>query len=124
VPATRPAARPNFTKHRLARALSKLGVCRLAGHRTDSRGTREAERKLRRDPEDRYNLGKDRIEMEESTREERKNLFCLHKPRGVVTTASDEKGLQNSFTAIFPRNFVDCARRRLEWPAKFVAADE
>jgi 23S rRNA pseudouridine2605 synthase len=49
--------------------------------------------RVRRDPEAPVALGRDRIEVEGSTVAASAKLYlALNKPRGVVTTASDEKG--------------------------------
>jgi len=78
----------------LARALSKLGYCSrsqamelIRAGRVTLNGT------MRRDPETPVHLESDRIEVDRSSvRAESKIYLMLNKPRGVVTTASDEKG--------------------------------
>jgi 23S rRNA pseudouridine2605 synthase len=78
----------------LARALSKLGYCSrsqamelIRAGRITLNGT------TRRDPETPVHLESDRIEVDRSSvRAESKIYLILNKPRGVVTTASDEKG--------------------------------
>jgi 23S rRNA pseudouridine2605 synthase len=78
----------------LARALSKLGYCSrsqamelIHAGRVTLNGT------TRRDPETPAHLERDRIEVDRhSVRSESKIYLMLNKPRGVVTTASDEKG--------------------------------
>ncbi len=48
---------------------------------------------LRRDPETSVRLGKDRIEIDgQPLPRPSKSISLLNKPRGIVTTASDEKG--------------------------------
>jgi 23S rRNA pseudouridine2605 synthase len=48
---------------------------------------------LRRDPETPVHFGKDRIEIDGQLLAERSKIYLLlNKPRGVVTTAADEKG--------------------------------
>jgi 23S rRNA pseudouridine2605 synthase len=77
----------------LARALSKLGYCSrsraaelIAGGRVKWNGM------VRRDPETPVHLGKDRIEVDgQPLAESSKVYLALNKPRGVVTTAADEK---------------------------------
>src|SRR5258706_1061467 len=85
----------------LARALSKLGYCSrsqamelIRAGRVTLNGT------TRRDPETPVHLERDRIQLDRhSVRSESKIYLMLNKPRGVVTTASDEKGRRtvNSF---------------------------
>jgi 23S rRNA pseudouridine2605 synthase len=78
----------------LARALSKLGYCSrsqamelIRAGRITLNGT------TRRDPETPVHLESDRIQVDRhSVRSESKIYLMLNKPRGVVTTASDEKG--------------------------------
>jgi 23S rRNA pseudouridine2605 synthase len=78
----------------LARTLSKLGYCSrsraaelIAAGRVKLNGT------LRRDPETAVHLGKDRIEIDgQPVASSSKIYLALNKPRGVLTTAADEKG--------------------------------
>jgi 23S rRNA pseudouridine2605 synthase len=83
----------------LARALSKLGYCSrakatvliLAGH-VRLNGA------LRRDPETPVRMEKDRIEVHGALVSAAvKTYVLLNKPRGVVTTASDEKGRETVY---------------------------
>lgn len=78
----------------LARALSKLGYCsRSQAGEMIARGRVRLNGKVRRDAEAAVHLGRDRIEVDsELVREQAKIYLMLNKPRGVVTTASDEKG--------------------------------
>ena len=64
---------------------------------------------LRRDPETPVRLGKDRIELNGRVLE-RAELFylALNKPRGVVTTASDEKGRETVY-AYLPADTPWCS---------------
>lgn len=89
--------RPDQTASRssgLARSLSKLGFC----SRSQAWGLIEAGRVrvngvIRRDPEWRVDLQRDRIEVDqEVVRGENKVYLMLNKPRGLVTTTSDEQG--------------------------------
>lgn len=78
----------------LARAISKLGYCsRVEAARLIRGGKVQLNGKLLRDPEHPVSLGKDRIEVHGHALEAAKLFyFALNKPRGAVTTASDEKG--------------------------------
>jgi 23S rRNA pseudouridine2605 synthase len=78
----------------LARALSKLGFCsRSQAAKLIREGRVRLNGATRRDPETPVRLERDRIEVDRSavTAESRIYLM-LNKPRGAVTTASDEKG--------------------------------
>ena len=86
----------------LARALSKLGFC----SRSQAAKLIRAGRVLlngvtRRDPETPVRLQRDRIEVNGNpvTAESRIYLM-LNKPRGVITTASDEKGRQTVYSLL------------------------
>ena len=78
----------------LARALSKLGFCsRSQAAKLIRAGRVRLNGAARRDPETSVRLGRDRIEVDQNAvAAESKVYVMLNKPRGVVTTASDEKG--------------------------------
>ena len=78
----------------LARALSKLGFCsRSAAQELIRAGRTRLNGSTCRNPESPVRLGKDRIEVDGSALAKHAKLYLmLNKPRGVVTTASDEKG--------------------------------
>src|ERR1700758_3051212 len=78
----------------LARALSKLGYCsRSRAFQAIRSGRVYLNSVVRRDPEFPVDLEKDRIEVHGViVKRSRKVYLMLNKPRGVVTTASDEKG--------------------------------
>ena len=86
----------------LARALSKLGYCSrsqamelIRAGRVTLNGT------TRRDPETPAHLERDRIQVDRhSVRSESKIYLMLNKPRGVVTTASDEKGRDTVYSLL------------------------
>jgi 23S rRNA pseudouridine2605 synthase len=90
----------------LARALSKLGICSrshaaelIRAGRVKLNGT------LRRDPETPVHLGKDRIELDSKRVGSTERIYlALNKPRGVVITASDEKGRETVYSYL-PENF-------------------
>lgn len=94
-----------LTRVGLARALSKLGYCSrsraaelIAAGRVKWNGT------VRRDPEAPVHLGKDKIEIDgEAIERSRKIYLALNKPRGVVTTAADEKDRETVY-CFLPKN--------------------
>lgn len=83
-----------FQKTGLARAISKLGYCsRAEASRLIREGKVRVNGVRRRDPETPVNFGKDHIEVEgQVLRAASKIYLAMNKPRGVVTTTSDEKG--------------------------------
>ena len=79
----------------LSRALSKLGFCsRSQAAKLIRAGRVRLNGATRRDPETPVRLERDRIEVDRNSRRRPKSkiYLMLNKPRGVVTTASDEKG--------------------------------
>ena len=78
----------------LARALSKLGFCsRLQAAELIRAGKVRVNGVLRRNPETPVRPGKDRIEIGGRPLAAAQKIYLvLNKPRGIVTTASDEKG--------------------------------
>jgi 23S rRNA pseudouridine2605 synthase len=96
-----------FRRVGLARALSKLGYCSrsdgfglIQGGRVRLNGATE------RNPEAPVRLEKDRIEVDGRPVATAARVYLmLNKPRGVVTTASDEKGRQTVY-AFMESEFV------------------
>ena len=86
----------------IARALSKLGHCsRSQAFHLVRDGRVRVNGRLVRDPEQRVQMGKDRIEVDGGTVAQPANIYLmLNKPRGVVTTASDEKGRNTVYSLI------------------------
>jgi 23S rRNA pseudouridine2605 synthase len=121
----------------LARALSKLGFCsRSQAFDLIRAGRVRVNRLLQLDPERPINLEADRIEVDgESVASARKVYLVLNKPRGVVTTAADEKGrntvydlLDKDLPWVAPVGRLDKASEGLlvltndsEWSARVLA---
>ena len=106
---------PRLTKHNpkhselrkigLARALSKLGYCsRSQAAGLIHSGKVKLNGAVRRDPEFPTRPGKDRIEVEGAPLAASEKIYLmLNKPRGAVTSASDEKGRETVY-AYLPKN--------------------
>ena len=86
----------------LARALSKLGFCsRSQAAKLIRAGRVRLNGTTRKDPETPVHLGRDRIEVDRNAvAAESKIYLMLNKPRGVVTTASDEKGRRTVYSLL------------------------
>jgi 23S rRNA pseudouridine2605 synthase len=86
----------------LARALSKLGFCsRSQAAKLIRAGRVRLNGATRKNPETPVHLQRDRIEVDGSAvAAEAKIYVMLNKPRGVVTTASDEKGRQTVYSLL------------------------
>ena len=86
----------------LSRALSKLGYC----SRSQAAGLIQAGRvrlngNMRRDPETPVRLERDRITIDsQEIKPQKKVYLMMNKPRGLVTTASDEKGRETVYAAL------------------------
>lgn len=83
----------------LARALSKLGYCsRSNAAELIRKGRVRLNDKLRRDPETPTDLTKDSILVDgRALKPENKVYLVLNKPRGAITTTSDEKGRETVY---------------------------
>jgi len=84
----------------LARAISKLGYCsRSRAAELIAAGCVKWNGTIRRDPETPVHLGKDRIEIDgQLVSRSSKIYLALNKPRGIVTTATDEKGRETVYS--------------------------
>lgn len=84
----------------LARALSKLGYCsRSRAAELIGNGHVTLNGKIRRDPETPVSGKRDQIAVDgKVVKPQNKIYLMLNKPRGVVTTASDEKGRDTVYT--------------------------
>lgn len=121
----------------LARALSKLGYCsRSQAQELIRSGRVRVNGTIKRNPEAPVFLGRDRVEVNgASIRSAEKIYLLLNKPRGLVTTASDEKGrptiyaaLGNNLPWVSPVGRLDKASEGLllltndsEWAAQVLA---
>lgn len=86
----------------LARAMSKLGFCSrsraaelICGGRVRLNGV------VKRDPETPVRLGRDKISMEGNEINAKSKIYLMmNKPRGLLTTASDEKGRETVYSVL------------------------
>jgi len=97
------AARPSESrKVGLARALSKLGFCsRSRAAELIRAGRVRLNGATRRHPETPVHLDRDRIDVDGNPVESGACVYLLlNKPRGLVTTASDEKGRETIYSLL------------------------
>jgi len=97
----------------LARVLSKLGYCsRSQAVELIRAGRVQLNGGVRSDPETPAALERDRIEVDGRAVEVRQKIYLMmNKPRGPVTTASDEKGRETVYS------ILEKARDPLPWVA-------
>ena len=123
----------------LARALSKLGYCsRSQAQHLIRSGRVQVNGAVKRNPEAPVFLGRDRIEVNGGLiRPAAKVYLMLNKPRGLVTTASDEKGrptvyssLDNDLPWVAPVGRLDKASEGMllltndpQWAARVLAPE-
>lgn len=95
------ASRPRYATG-LARALSKLGYCsRSAAGRLIEQGQVRVNGRLVRDPEAPVRVEKDEISVNGKVISAAGRVYLmLNKPRGIVTTASDEKGRETVYSLL------------------------
>lgn len=88
----------------LARAISKLGYSsRSLASELVRAGRVQLNGNTCRNPEAPTRIGKDRIEIDGDQLEEPKKIYLmLNKPRGIVVTASDEKGRETIYSLLPP----------------------
>ncbi|MCX7033587.1 MAG: pseudouridine synthase [Arenimonas sp.] len=98
-PATKPAT---SVRHGIARVLSKAGICSRTQAAAWVREGRVAlNGRTVRDPETPVRAGIDRIAVDGRELEAAERVYlALNKPRGLVTTASDEKGRDTVYACI------------------------
>jgi 23S rRNA pseudouridine2605 synthase len=88
----------------LARALSKLGYCsRSQAAELVRAGRVRLNGATQRDPEAPVHPGRDKIEVDRRiVGSEQKIYLLLNKPRGLITTASDERGRDTVYACLPP----------------------
>jgi 23S rRNA pseudouridine2605 synthase len=134
-----PGKRDRSRQTGLARVLSKLGYCsRSQASEFIRAGRVKLNGVVRRDPETPTRLTEDKITVDERpVKTSPKRYFMLHKPRGVVTTAADERGretvyeyLPKTLSWIAPVGRLDKASEGLllltndsEWAARISAPE-
>jgi 23S rRNA pseudouridine2605 synthase len=106
----------------LARVISRMGYCSRSQAAALILGSRvRVNGRVVRDPESPVRIPPDRIEVDGSALEKTPTVYlAMNKPRGVVTTASDEKGrasvydlLDESFPWVAPVGRLDKASEGL-----------
>ena len=93
---------PESRKIGLARAMSKMGFCsRSQATKLVLAGRVQLNGATRRNPETPVRLERDRIEVDRTVVTAGSKIYLmLNKPRGVITTASDEKGRQTVYSLL------------------------
>lgn len=101
----------------LARTLSKLGYCsRSHAAELIRAGRVSLNGKLRRDPETPVSGKHDRITVDGKTVEPQEKIYLmLNKPRGIVTTAADERGRETVYGILSRHSKTAPAAENLPW---------
>jgi 23S rRNA pseudouridine2605 synthase len=102
-PARKSPLKPDSSRRiGLARALSKLGYCsRQQAFELIRQGKVRLNGSTPKNPETPVRLGTDRIEIQgQSLKPAEKIYLMLNKPRGTITTASDEKGRDTVYSLL------------------------
>ena len=111
----------NPRKIGLARALSKVGYCsRSHGSELIRSGRVSLNGKIRRDPQTPVSGNRDQIAVDGKVVEAQEKIYLmLNKPRGVVTTASDERGRDTVYGILSRRSANRTAppEEKLPWVA-------
>lgn len=89
----------------LARALSKLGYCsRSQGFELIRNGRVRLNGNVARNPEAPVHLERDRIEVDQTSVPSAEKIYLMmNKPRGLVTSAADDKGRETVYS-LLPRD--------------------
>ena len=93
---------PTSRRVGLARALSKLGYCsRTQGFALVRSGRVRLNGSVTRNPEAAVHLERDRIDVDQvPVRRPEMIYLMMNKPRGIVTTAQDEKGRDTVYSLL------------------------
>jgi 23S rRNA pseudouridine2605 synthase len=104
----------------LARAISKLGYCSRSQAAALIRGGRvQLNTLVRRDPETPVHLTEDRIVVDGRVIEPARKIYLMmNKPRGLVTTVSDEKGRATVYS------LLEKSQRQVPWVAPIGRLDK
>jgi 23S rRNA pseudouridine2605 synthase len=99
-----PPKSDSFRKIGLARAISKLGYCsRQQGAELIRQGKVRLNGSTPKNPETPVRLGTDRIEVQGHALEPAEKIYLMmNKPRGVITSAADEKGRDTVYSLLPP----------------------
>jgi 23S rRNA pseudouridine2605 synthase len=97
-----PRIETGVKKTALARALSKLGYCSRSHAVTLIRGGKvRLNGRIARNPEASVRVGTDRLEVGGQRIEATEKIYLImNKPRGTITTASDEKGRDTVYSLL------------------------
>jgi 23S rRNA pseudouridine2605 synthase len=100
-------ATPAAVRHGLARVMSKLGICsRTQAQKLLEEGRVRVNGRVARDAQAPTDIQRDRIELDGAVATAGEKVYvALNKPRGYVTTASDEKGRDTVYALLREGNF-------------------